>query len=71
MALIGIQLGLCGHPSRIPDCIAFLNIVVMTVAVEQDVVIAVSGQTQELCVFIKTVSAAGVGDQGKKSLDPR
>ena len=68
MALIGIQLGLCGHPSRIPDCIAFLNIVVMTVAVERDVVIAVSGQTQELCVFIKTVSAAGVGDQGKEIL---
>ena len=68
MALIGIQLGLCGHPSRIPDRIAFLNIVVMAVAVERDIVIAVSGQAQKLCVFIKTVAAAGVGDQGKEIL---
>jgi len=65
MALIGIQIGLCGHPSRIPDRITFLNIVVMAVAVERDIVIAVSGQ---LCVFIKTVAAAGVGDQGKEIL---
>ena len=68
MALIGIQLGLCGHPSRIPDCIAFLNIVVMTVAIHRNVVVAVAGDAKELGVLIKAVTAAGVGDQGKEIL---
>ena len=35
----------------------------MTVAVDRRVVIAITCEAEKLCVFIKSVSAAGIGNQ--------
>ena len=67
-ALIRIQGGLCRLPARIPDGIAIFNIIVPAVLVCRRIVITVAGQTQKLCVFVETVAAAGVGNQGKEIL---
>ena len=63
MTLISVQIGLGWHPSGIPDGIALFNIVVVSIAVERNIVITVSRQTKKLCIFIEAVAAAGVGNQ--------
>ena len=63
---IGIQRRSGGLPGRVPDSTAFIDIEVMAVAVIRNIVVAVAGQAEKLCILIKTVAAAGIGDQGKE-----
>ena len=50
-------------PAGIPDRIAILNIEVMSVRIERRVVVAITCEAEKLGVFIKSVSAAGIGNQ--------
>ena len=68
MTLISVQIGLGWHPSGIPDGIAIFNIVVVSIAVERNIVITVSRQTKKLCIFIEAIATAGIGDQRKEIL---
>ena len=65
-ALIAVKLGLCGLPSGIPDRIAILDIEVFTIGIKRAVVIAITGETQELGILIEGVTSACVGDQRKE-----
>ena len=56
-ALIGIKVSLNRLPARVPDCVAILDVIIMAIAVNRGVVIAVTCQTKELGISIETVSA--------------
>ena len=62
-AFVAVQFGLCGLPARIPYTAAVFDIEVFAVDIGRNVVVAVSGQTQQLCILIKSITAAGVGNQ--------
>ena len=68
MAFVGIQIGLCWHPSRIPDGVILLNIVVMSIAVIRNIVVTITCQTKKLRIFIETVTSACIGNQREKIL---
>ena len=75
-ALIGIQLGLGWFPARIPDGIAIFDIVIFSISVVRDIVVAVTCDTKQLCIFVEAVSAAGIGYERKEIVasevvDPR
>ena len=65
-ALVRIQLGLRGLPARVPYGVPVLNVQIFTVDVGRYVIITITGQTQQLCIFIESISAAGVGYQTEK-----
>lgn len=71
MTLISVQIGLGWHPSGIPDGIALFNIVVVSIAVERNIVITVSRQTKKLCIFIEAIATAGIEIREKKFSEPR
>ncbi len=65
-AFIGIKVSLGRHPARIPDAVPFFDVIVVAVTVIWDIVVTVSCQAQQLCVLVKAVASAGVGNQGKE-----
>ena len=67
-AAVLIQFCLNRLPAGIPHGIPFFYIEIVPAAVHGAVVVAVSRQTQELCVLIKAVAARRVGDQAEKIL---
>ena len=67
-AFVKVKLRFRGAPARVPDRVPILNIVIMAVGILGDVIITVTGQTQELRVPVEAVAAAGVADQGKEVL---
>jgi hypothetical protein len=62
-AFIGVQLRFGRLPAGIPDGIPVFNIDVFAVAVIGLVIIAVSGDPEELGVLIEGIASAGIGDQ--------
>ncbi len=68
---VGIKRRLCRLPARIPDRIAVLDIEIMAVGILRGVVVAETGQAEELRIFIEAVAAASVGDQGEEFLTPQ
>lgn len=67
-AAVVVQLRFGGHPSRIPDGIAVLYVIVMSAAVQRNAVVPVSGNAEQAGVPAEAVAAAGVGDQRKEIL---
>ena len=67
-ALIAVKLCLSGHPARIPHLPVFVNIVVMSVGIQRNVIVAVSGEAQKLGIFIEAVPSSCVGNKGEKVL---
>lgn len=70
-ALVGVQFSLRRLPAGVPYGISVLNVQIFTVDVGRYVIITITGQTQQLCIFIESISAAGVGYQTENSLQPR
>ena len=66
-ALIGIEICLYRHPAGIPYGIAFLDVIITSALVIWNIVITITGQTEKLCILIKAVSSAGIGNQREKS----
>jgi hypothetical protein len=67
-ALIEVERRLTGFPSRIPDGVAILDVEVAAAIVHRHVVVAITGDTAELGVLVKTVSACCIGDERKEIL---
>ena len=67
-ALIGVQLGFRGLPTGVPDGIAVLDIEIVAVAVQRHGIVAVTGQAEQLGVFIKAVSSGSIGNQRKEAI---
>ena len=67
-AAVGIQLSLCRLPSRVPYGITIFNIVVTTTGIQRAVVVTVSGDTHQFCIFVERVSAGRIGDQAEEIL---
>ena len=68
VALIGIQRRAGRHCPRVPDGIAVLNVVIFSVGIYRNVVVAVAGNAQQLGILVEAVAAAGIGNQGKEIL---
>ena len=67
-AFVGVEIGFYGLPAGIPYGIAVLNIDVLSVVIIWNVVIAITRKPEEFGVFVKGISAAGVGYQCEKIL---
>ena len=67
-ALVEVERRLTGFPSRIPDGVAILDVEVTAAIVHRHVVIAITGDTAELGVLVKTVSTCGIRDERKEVL---
>ena len=67
-AFIGIKLCAGRHKSRIPDGSVIVNIVIFSVGIVWDIIVAVAGDAEQLGIFIEAVASAGVGDQAEKIL---
>lgn len=65
-AFIKIQRGLGRLPAGIPDAVSFFEIEISAIGIRRDVVVAIAGQTEKLCIFIERVAAAGVGNKTEK-----
>ena len=65
-AFIGIQICFDRHPTGIPYGITVFYIEVTATLIVWNVVVAVTCQAQQLCIFIETVPATGVGNQRKE-----
>ena len=65
-AFIGVQLCFGRLPAGIPDGVPVLYIDIFAVAVIGLVVIAVSGDPEELRILIKGIASAGIGNQAEK-----
>ena len=65
-ALIGIQLCLYGLPAGIPDGITVFDIEIFAVHIPRDIIVAVTGQPEQLGILIKGITAAGIGYQAEK-----
>ena len=59
------------HPAGIPYGVAILYIIVVSVAVVRHVVVAVSGEAQELCILIEAVAPQVFDTREKKFSHPR
>ena len=75
-ALIRVKLCFDRHPARIPYSIAVLDVVITSPLIIWDIVVTITGQTQKLCILIKAVASAGIGNQREKIgasqiIDPR
>ena len=62
-AAVAVQFGLHRLPARVPDCVAVLNIIVVSVTVRRCVVVAVAGQPQKAVIPAESISAGGIGNQ--------
>ena len=74
-AFISIQGSAGRHCTRVPDGVLVFNVVVLSIGIHRNIVVAVTGNAKELGVLIEAVSAAGIGNQGKeipgtKVIDP-
>ena len=67
-AFIGIQLCAGWHKSRIPDSSVIINIVILSIGIIWNVIVAVAGDAEQFGIFIEAVASAGVGDQAEKVL---
>ena len=65
-AFVAVKVRLRRLPSGIPDTVPILDINVLAVSVQRHVIVPVAGDPQELCVLIKGITAACIGDQGEK-----
>ena len=75
-AFVRINRSFGRHCARIPDGAAIINIVILSVGIQRDGVVTISGNTQQFGILIEAVPAAGIGDQSKEVLtaelvDPR
>ena len=62
-AFIAVELCLGGFPAGIPDGIAILYIEVFAVDVTWYIVVTITCKSQQFCIFIESIAAAGVGNQ--------
>ena len=74
-ALINIKRSAGWHCTWIPYGISIFDIVVFSVGIYRDIIVAVTSDTEQLCIFIEAIAAAGVGNQceeilGAKVIDP-
>src|SRR5699024_3252489 len=75
-ALVKVQGSLYRLLARIPDRISLFNIKIMAIVIIGNIVVPITGDTQKLCIFIKAVAAAGIGNKTEKAIgsqiiDPR
>ena len=63
---IAVQFGLNRLPAGIPNGIAVLDVIIPSALIQTTVVVAVTGQPQQLGILIERVAACGVGDQAEK-----
>ena len=52
-AFIGVEAGFDRLPAGIPDRVPVLNVKIFSVDIRRHVIVAVAGQTQELCVLYR------------------
>src|SRR5450755_2895341 len=67
-AFVTIQRPADRLPGRAPDIVAVADVKITAIGVERHIVVAVSRQTPELCVAVKRISTAGIGNDSKKFL---
>ena len=67
-AFIGIQRSSGGHEAWVPDGVPFFYVIVFSVGIGWNIVVAVTCDTKELGIFIEAVASAGVGNQGEEIL---
>lgn len=67
-AFVGIQLRAGWHESRVPDGSVIIDIVIFSVGIVWNIVVAVTGNAEQLGIFVEAVTSAGVGDQAEKVL---
>ena len=67
-ALVFVQRCSGGHCARIPDHISFFYVIVFSIRICRKIIVAVTGKPEQLCIFIKAVTTAGIGDQAEKVL---
>ncbi len=65
-ALIGIQFCFYGLPAGIPHRIPVFYVKILPVHVTGYIIITVTGQAQQLCILIKSITTAGIGNQAEK-----
>ena len=65
-AFIGIKFRLRRLPSGIPDGIVVLNIEILPVVIIGNTVVAITCDTEKLCILIEGVTASGVGNQAEE-----
>ncbi len=61
--LVTVKICLSGFPAWVPDSVSFFNVEVFAVDVVWHIIVAVARHAQKFCVFIKSITAAGVGNQ--------
>ena len=67
-ALVLIKRRLGRHGTGVPDVLAVMNVVVFSVGIDRDIIVAVPGDSEQLGILIEAVTAAGIGNQRKKVL---
>ena len=67
-ALIAVEISLGGLPPGIPDGISIFYIYVLSVSVVRNVVVAVTGDPEQPCIFIEGIASAGIGNQCEEVL---
>ena len=61
-AFVGVCRGFGGHCSGIPDGSVVVNVIILSVGIKRNGIIAISGNAQQLCVLVEAVAAAGIGN---------
>ena len=67
-AFIGIQRSAGRHTAWVPDGVTVLYVVILSVGIYRNVIVAVAGDAKELGILIEAVAAAGIGNQGEEIL---
>ena len=65
-AFIAVELGVGRLPAGIPDLGSIFYIEILPVVIIGNIVVTVSGETEQFCIFIETVAAACIGNQRKE-----
>ena len=66
-AFIGIYRCFGWHGAGIPDGVTIFDIVILSVGINRQCIVTVTGDTQQFCIFIEAVSAAGIGNKGEET----